>query len=165
MPPRRPLSERFLEKVDKSGPIMPNMDTPCWTWTASKDEKGYGWIGDGNGHMCRANRISYTLNVGPIPVTNPRTLALHHCDNPSCVNPDHLFLGTDADNNADKTAKGRNNTPRGVDAARAKLTPEQVIEIRSRRANGESMSSLAREYGVWLRAIQCIVYRYSWAWL
>lgn len=105
---------RFWSKVDKNGPTQPHMETPCWVWTAGKDSSGYGmfWAG-GKDH--RVHRLVWTLSNGPIPHDGSAhgICACHRCDRRNCVRVDHLFLGTQADNVADKTAKGRNNVPRG----------------------------------------------------
>lgn len=91
-----PLVERFWRAVDKTG--------ACWNWTGSVNTWGYGQIRDEDGKYTTAHRISYRLAHGSIP---PGQSVLHRCDNTRCVNPEHLFLGSQADNMADKTAKGR----------------------------------------------------------
>ena len=90
------LTDRFWSKVDTSG--------ECWTWTADLDDHGYGRLGIGRKRIEPAHRVAWTLANGPIP---EGLRVLHHCDNPPCVRPDHLFLGTQADNMADMMAKGR----------------------------------------------------------
>lgn len=95
----RSLEERFWEKVDKRGP------DECWLWKAGRDRNGYGHIGVGKGRSTRAHRVSWELaNGSEIPVG---LLACHTCDNPPCVNPAHIFIGTMADNLQDASAKGR----------------------------------------------------------
>jgi hypothetical protein len=101
---------RFWAKVDKNGPTPEHHSGlgPCWMWTRSRDDRGYG---DGYGYfgvkrkVRKAHRVAWVLTCGPIPDDTPHVL--HHCDHPSCCNPSHLFLGTHAQNMADMAAKGR----------------------------------------------------------
>ncbi|MDG1950134.1 MAG: HNH endonuclease [bacterium] len=95
--------------------------------------------------MLLAHRAAWELESGPIP---DGLHCCHHCDNPPCVNVNHLFLGTDADNMADKEAKGRGNQAKGSAHVRAKLTEEDIPGIRSLLAMGASHTYLARIYGV-----------------
>lgn len=104
----RSLSERFWKKVDQNGPTHPVLGTPCWVWTASRFVRGYGALKVDDGPKGYAHRISWELHFGPIP---DGLWVLHRCDNPPCVNPAHLFLGTHLDNMADMDAKGRRNHP------------------------------------------------------
>jgi hypothetical protein len=179
--PKRTLEERFGEKVDCNGPTMPHMTTPCWLWTASRNEHGYGKINLGGGDgIVLAHRVAFFLHHGRWP--DP--CGLHHCDNPSCVRWDHLFEGTLADNNRDCAAKGRNvaqahpermargeahgsrlhpeSRPRGEDVATAKLTAEKVAAIRDALATGEPQRSIANRFGVSHPAIGSIHRGKTW---
>lgn len=117
---------RFWAKINKDGPTLPHMDTPCWVWTASKIRFGYGHLRL-NGKIHLAHRVAWTLANGPIPHDGSHhgICVLHRCDNPACCRVDHLFLGTNTDNARDKTAKGRNNAPRG-DKHPSRLYPERL---------------------------------------
>lgn len=154
MPQKRPLRERFLAKVQKTD--------GCWNWTASKTSEGYGFIGEGGrgGRCLRAHRVAYELFVGPIP---EGVCVLHRCDNSACVNPSHLFLGTQADNIRDRDAKGRQ--ARGEGIKQAKLTWPQVQEIRAQyqwRSREFGVRALGRRYGVDQAEIWNIVHGHTW---
>ena len=128
----------------------------CWHWTASKDGKGYGRLG-GSKLGSRAHRISFQIFRGPIP---PGMFVCHTCDNPSCVRPSHLFLGTNHDNVEDMKAKGRSPINVGSRNPRCKITDSDVIAIRSSIEKG---TVLARLYGVDPATISQIRHRKSWA--
>lgn len=105
------IEERFWPKVDRHGPDK------CWEWRASVTRHGYGKIGvagRGHGFHVGAHRVSYEIHFGAIP---EGLHVLHRCDNPPCVNPDHLFLGTHQDNVNDMRAKGRGKCFRRLDEA------------------------------------------------
>lgn len=121
---------RFWASVDKTG--------DCWLWARYRHPSGYGQFS----HM-QAHRVAWELTHGPIP---EGVVVCHRCDNPSCVNPDHLFLGTDAENIADRDAKGRG--PRGLRNGRAVLTPDRVGELRAAAQGGLSAAQLGRMFGV-----------------
>ena len=147
---RSEVSHRFWRKVDKSG--------ECWEWTGSRRSKGYGDLVK-EGRNVGAHRISYELANGPIP---DGLCVCHHCDNTGCVNPDHLFLGTSAENTADMIAKGRAVHGRGETLYSAKLTEQNVRDIRAKHSEGVTGSSLAREYGVTTGTISHIIKGRRW---
>jgi len=132
--------ERFWLNVDKSG----GPDT-CWEWQASRLPDGYGSIGR-NGRVYRTHRVAWELTYGSIP---DGLWVLHHCDNPSCCNPSHLFLGTPTDNMRDCARKGRTVCHRGEEHWKCRLSDVQVAEIRRLyAAGGVSYSVLAKRFGV-----------------
>lgn len=157
---RRPIEARFAAMVDQSG--------ECWVWTGHLNNRGYGMIGEGGdrGRMRLAHRVSYELANGRIP---DGLFVCHRCDNPPCVNPAHLFLGTAADNMADMAAKGRwgaaRRLPLGSDHPGSRLTDESVCEIRRRLSEGESLGRLAIAFGVSKKLVLNIKHRRAWAWL
>lgn len=140
---------RFWAKVDKSG--------DCWIWTANCTSGGYGQFQYSYKQPRQAHRVAWELELGPVPIGLD---VLHHCDNPPCCRPDHLFLGTDADNVADRTRKGR--TAKGSQNAGAKLTEQQVLEIRESTATARIV---ALKYGICLNHVYVIRNRGKWAWL
>jgi hypothetical protein len=146
---QKPWAERFWPKVTKTA--------GCWIWTAARNRKGYGLFGKGrtvDGH-CHAHRAAWIITYGPIP---DGLLVLHRCDNPPCVRPDHLFLGTDLDNAHDRDTKKR-NLRNGV-GFNARLTPAQVREIRAAYTAGEAtQTQLGHQYGVSQGAISLLLLR------
>jgi hypothetical protein len=155
---RQTLAERFWSKVDRRGP------DDCWEWLGSRD-KGYGKIGSGGrrGRPLQASRVSWEIHFGPIP---DGLWVLHRCDNPPCVNPEHLFLGTRTDNIRDMHRKKRwaPNPVRGEDNCLAKLSGNQVREIRdSYQGRYGEKAALARRFGVSKNAIGNIIARKTWA--
>lgn len=152
------LLKRFNAKVDKRSV------TGCWHWRGCITSRGYGRIGTGKrgAGILQAHRASYLLFNGDIP---EGMVVCHSCDNPACVNPLHLFLGTQADNLADMRGKGRQGTriyPRGAEHPQAKLSESQVHEIRQRLAAGETGVALATEYGVCNSTISMIHKERTW---
>jgi hypothetical protein len=112
------LEELFWPKVDKSG--------DCWIWTAYRTKQGYGRLKVKTVHQKLAHRLAWEFAKGPVP---DGLFVLHRCDNPPCVNPDHLFLGTLIDNNLDRARKGRSGTTRACTRPNAKITNEIISAI------------------------------------
>ena len=134
------VQERFWEKIDHRNECFSNDSSKCWEWLGAKDKDGYGFIRH-NGKNVRAHRFMQRfLGVGmPLGVGVPgHTKVLHHCDNPSCVKPRHLFLGSNSDNQRDAARKGRH--------ASTKITPDDVRYIRKACSLGFSQSDVAREF-------------------
>jgi hypothetical protein len=156
----KPLADRFWAKVAKT--------EGCWEWTGCRLPFGHGQVfirqGGRRGRSITmlAHRLSWELAIGPIPAG---LKVLHRCDNPPCVRPDHLFLGTAADNVADCHSKGRQNhvgKPGNKNAA--KLSAAQVADIRARYIPRViTLKSLAAEYGVSEPAVHAIVHRHRWS--
>lgn len=143
----------------------------CWNWKGTTAAGGYGSLGVRGRRGKRAHRLSWILHYGPIPEGQ---CVLHRCDNPSCVRPDHLFLGTQIDNIRDMNAKGRRRGPitlRGERNNFAVLTEAQVVEIRRRyweargtrmRAPANFIRQLVKEYGVTRYALWLVIKRINW---
>jgi hypothetical protein len=152
--PKRPALERFLANVD----ITPG----CWNWHGPVNETGYGrFFLDGKNR--KAPRVAYELMVGPIPPSDYSvhgTMILHTCDNPKCVNPLHLRLGTALDNMADAKAKGRLRGNK-----KSKLNEEAIRDIRARIAAGENRKEIAMRYGVHPSHINHIEHGKCWKWV
>jgi hypothetical protein len=134
----------------------------CWAWHGRRNIGGYGIV-NVYGTEMGAHRVSWIIHHGDIPAG---IFVCHHCDNPPCTRPDHLFLGTHWDNTLDMIRKGRHgfshtNRRRGSQNGSSKLTEEQVREIRS-RASAESQRSLAREFGVSNATVSLVVRRRIW---
>jgi len=143
---------RFWDKVEKLGP------NECWEWKAYKTQRGYGQFKYKEG--TRAHRIAWILTHGPIP---KGLLLLHHCDNPPCCNPSHLFLGTQKDNIADMFNKNRQHPRYGENAGSVKLTEEQVKIIKDELAKGTLQRILAEKYGVARETIGLINTGKNWS--
>jgi hypothetical protein len=127
----------------------------CVEWSGYKNEHGYGKVMI-NRRCVRAHRHAWERAFGPIPVG---LHVLHRCDNPSCVNPEHLFLGTQAQNMADKVAKGRQR--KGERVPSAKLTAEQVREIMA-SAGADTQRAIAARFGIHQSTVSDIARRKRW---
>lgn len=157
-PKPKPIAERFWPKVNKT--------ETCWLWTGATST-GYGAIGVGGkyGGFAYAHRLSWEWANGPIPDDQ---CVLHHCDVRNCVRPDHLFLGTKADNCADMSAKRRGwmqqpgNASRGERHPRAKLTEGNVRALRASWHAGWPIAFLARTFGITPTHTRRIVLGKAW---
>jgi hypothetical protein len=146
--------QRFEQKIVR----IPFFE--CHIWDAAAEKKGYGKFAIKNSRWELAHRVSFKLYKGEIP---EGMLVLHKCDNPSCVNPEHLFLGSYKDNAVDRENKKRGNHAKGVDHGKNKLTQSQVLEIRDLHDTGKySCFRLAKIYGVNAKTVRDIVDRKIW---
>ena len=142
MLPRRTFEDRFWQKVEKLG------QDDCWLWSAAVDRHGYGRVGKG-GKTTSAHRVSWELHTG----SDASGKVIHHrCDNPRCVNPHHLSIGTQRDNLRDMRKKGRAAKPPinrlvGSKNGASKLTLTQIVEIRE-LAGVTPQRTVAKRYGI-----------------
>lgn len=166
----RPFPVRYFEKVEVRG------DDDCWPWLAFRTFEGYGVIGIGDGSkLVPAHRMALFLETGQWPEKGQ--VVMHSCDHPWCQNPRHLSIGTDADNMRDRDRKGRSATgvrhgsqthPEsnhgllGEEHHQAKLTADNVREIRASYLVAETQAELAKRFGVHQNQISRIVNRQSW---
>jgi hypothetical protein len=150
MPSPRSLTESFWAKVKKTD--------SCWLWIGSRQKNDYGRI-KRHRKILIAHRVSWFIHNGPIP---DGLLVCHHCDNPMCVNPNHLFLGTQQDNFWDMYNKGRKANCQLQNNGRAKLDNEKVTQIKLALSKGVADSDLALIYGVSECTIRDICYGRSW---
>lgn len=142
---REQFERRFWSKVNQAG--------QCWEWTRGCSALGYGVVCRrqlGVDIQYRAHRVAFELTYGLI---HDGLHVCHRCDNRKCCRPDHLFLGTNADNALDRAVKGR---------GRAKLTADDARDIRNSHAQGVSMVQMAEQYGVNHESIRAIVRRIYW---
>lgn len=176
---------RAMRRITVDESVNEYVGTPCWGWTGAKSE-GYGIVSV-DGRSTGLHRVSYTINVGPIP---EGLFVLHKCNNPVCCRPDHLRVGTALDNAADMVASGRaargqrcgaytkpDRRPRGERhgmrlhperrsfgerQGRSKLKEPDVREIRRLRAAGARHVDIARKFGVTPENVICIVQGKTW---
>ena len=141
--------------------FIPEPNSGCWLWTASVSSDGYGHMAV-NGKLVGAHRLAYLLYRGPIP---PNRYICHKCDVPGCVNPDHLFVGTPADNTRDSFKKGRMVRARGEEQHLSRLTKDNVPQLVQRWRFGERTIDLAQEFEVGETTLHNIWSGNSWGWL
>jgi len=146
---KRTKKERFFEYVEKKS-------FGCWEWSGGLDKAGYGRFGLENAKGIGAHRYSYALHYGSFKKS---LFVLHECDNPKCVNPDHLFLGTHQDNMADMVKKGRQRALSGEDSPACKITEGIAINILNSQL---SYNETAKKYGVSKSTVAAIKQRRTW---
>lgn len=147
-----PLDLRFWTKVHIK------KSNQCWDWLAYKNCHGYGILTE-KGRCIKAHRIAYNLTFGKIP---KNLLVCHKCDNRSCVNPKHLFLGSNAENMKDMSKKGRSRNMAGENNPRKKLSKTQVLLIRREFILRKNCNLLAKRFKVEPTTIYHIATRRSW---
>jgi predicted XRE-type DNA-binding protein len=148
----RSLEEQFWSTVEHHSP------DDCWIWIGNRSGGRYGRLRN-HGRRWSSHRASYEIHYGPIP---DGMFVCHTCDNPACVNPKHLFLGTANDNMQDKINKGRQRHLSGESNPASRLTVEQVTQIRQRAKQGEIQRELAQEFGVTQSTVSEIVLYKIW---
>lgn len=144
------LLEKLNSQIDKSG--------DCWLWLGGRDSDGYGIVRSGLSTR-KVHRVMWILTYGPIP---DGMFVCHHCDNPPCCNPRHLFCGTPKDNSRDRKKKGRNNTQVGTARYNAVLTPKTVRQIRSLREVGTKLHLIAHQMGVDTVTVWAVLHGKTW---
>src|SRR3990167_298323 len=150
-----PCEKRFWSKVNKG------TNNECWMWNGSKDREGYGsvyrWENRKRIYITKAHRYSWALTNGSIP---DGLKVLHHCDNPSCVNPSHLFIGTQSDNMKEMYNKNRANN-RGSANPNTHFSEAEIISMRGNYKRGDA-ASLAKKYNVHIDTIYNIIRKVQW---
>ncbi len=151
------LKDRFWKYVRKT--------SGCWLWTGTVRSDGYGVLGRGKRGegLIRAHRFSWELVHGPVP---KGMFVLHRCDNPPCVRPSHLFLGTNQDNVNDMRSKGRGADPPrmlGTSNVNAKLSPNKVREMRRLRESGATGTEIAKQFSVYFGTVYKILRGELWS--
>lgn len=149
---KRTSPESFWARVRKGA------EDACWPWTGRTDDGGYGLVSYADKSR-RASHVAWLFTYG----SWPRLQVLHSCDNPSCLNPKHLFEGTQLDNMRDRNAKGRAPDQRGEAGPGARLTARQVAEIRKKyKPRVVTLAMLAAQYGVHYVTIHDVIKRKTW---
>lgn len=149
------FNTKFWSRIEREG--------DCWLWTGPTVNTGYGTVSRYRRHIL-AHRFAYELTHGPIP---EGMKVCHTCDHIRCINPAHLFTGTQKDNVDDMIAKGRaagwaKDHPRGSAHGRAKINEDQVREIRVQRARGIPRATVAATFGISMVSVDKIVYHETW---
>lgn len=154
----KPPGERFAGYVNFNGPTKPAMESECWEWTGTRLKTGYGMMGI-DGKLQYAHRFAMMHSGVEL---RDGDCVCHRCDNPACVRVDHLFVGTRADNNADKMKKGRYRGGSGENHGLAKLTRESVLHARNMSRGGIGSRRIAKQLGVARSTIQQAISGETW---
>ena len=149
------LKDRFWKRVEKG------TNSGCWFWKGAKDRRGYGHLGRGGKDTKNymAHRVSYEIHIGIIP---EGLIICHSCDNPNCVNPFHLFAGTNSDNQKDSFNKGRHNM-KGESHPNSTLTTQDALSIRELHTNGVKSSQIAPAFNITHQTVNKVNSRTRWA--
>lgn len=147
------MADTLESKFNRSFRVTPS----CWIWLGNIDSKGYARILL-NGAQYRASRFSYNLYIGTVP---SRLLVRHRCDNPKCVNPEHLLLGTPQDNSNDMVSRDRQS--RGDSHPKSKVNEKDVLEIRQLPKYGLPLRTIANMYGITISTAGRIINKKTWA--
>ena len=150
-PPLIPMEQKLLRYVVS--------ENGCWNWVATKDKQGYGMLSHHRGKQIRAHRASYEFHVAKIP---EGLLVCHSCDNPSCINPNHLFVGTPKENTRDMLDKNRRPVLRGERHPNAKLTNDQVSQIKQLRSENRPLKEIASQFNISFQTVSSITKGTTW---
>lgn len=143
-PPRIDPVERIMKRVKEY--------RKCWIYTGTKDRDGYGMIGIGRKQF-RTHRVMFERFVRKLTYGE---IVCHHCDNPSCVNPDHLYAGSFKDNALDREKRNRSNRPSGQKHPNSKVSDNQRMEIYKLRESGKKLNEIAQIYGISFQQVSVI---------
>ncbi len=152
------LLKQMLAALDDN-PLLPWNAYPCLEWPRGKDGHGYGVLRTEDKVSRNTHRVAYEMTYGTLPSDRH---ACHHCDNPACIRPIHLFRGTHRDNMQDMHAKGRRRAATGEASNKSHLTAVDILRIRELHSQGRAIRALGRDFSVSGTAIRFIVKRLHW---
>jgi hypothetical protein len=150
-PPRLSIESQLQKHIKSSN--------GCWIFTGCLDRDGYGVFGHGRNKQVRAHRMSYEFYVGSIP---NGALVCHACDNPSCINPKHLFLGSAKDNTQDMIKKGRKASCKGSSHPLAKIDESDALWIKQQRQLSRSLKDIAKDLNISFQTVSSICKGTTW---